>query len=89
MVEVSATRCSFIVILLVSLVSFAATTLCVASQRVFILCCLFRYRLSVENFGYTLVYFTKINFNILHLVQRSRVRVDVPTLPSTSSWRGA
>jgi hypothetical protein len=36
MVQLSATRCSFIAILLVSLVSFAAITLCVVSQRVFI-----------------------------------------------------
>jgi hypothetical protein len=36
MVELSATRCSCIAILSVSLVSFAAITLCVASQRVFI-----------------------------------------------------
>jgi hypothetical protein len=35
MVQISATRCSFIAILLVSLVSFAAITFCVASQRVF------------------------------------------------------
>jgi hypothetical protein len=38
-------------------VDFAAITLCVASQRVFIVVvCLFRYRLSPETFGYTLVY---------------------------------
>jgi hypothetical protein len=36
MVELSATRCSCIAILWVSLVSFAAITLCVASQRVFV-----------------------------------------------------
>jgi hypothetical protein len=36
MVEHSATRCSCISILWVSLVTFAAITLCVASQRVFI-----------------------------------------------------
>jgi hypothetical protein len=36
MVQLSATRCSFIAILSVSLVSFAAITLCVASERVFI-----------------------------------------------------
>jgi hypothetical protein len=36
MLQLSATRCSCIAILLVSLVSFAAITLCVASQRVFI-----------------------------------------------------
>jgi hypothetical protein len=36
MVQLSATRCSCIAILWISLVSFAAITLCVASQRVFI-----------------------------------------------------
>jgi hypothetical protein len=36
MVQLSATRCSCIAILWVILVSFAATTLCIASQRVFI-----------------------------------------------------
>jgi hypothetical protein len=36
MVQLSATRCSCIAILWVSLVSFAAVTLCVASQRVFV-----------------------------------------------------
>jgi hypothetical protein len=36
MVQLSATRCSCIAILWVTLVSFAAITLCVASQRVFI-----------------------------------------------------
>jgi hypothetical protein len=36
MVQLSATRCSCIAILSVSLVSFAAISLCVASQRVFI-----------------------------------------------------
>jgi hypothetical protein len=35
-IQLSATRCSCIAILWVSLVSFAAITLCVASQRVFI-----------------------------------------------------
>jgi hypothetical protein len=36
MVQLSATRCSCIAILSVSLVSFTAITLCIASQRVFI-----------------------------------------------------
>jgi hypothetical protein len=54
MVQLSATRRSYIAILWVSLVSFAAITLCVASQRV--CCCLFRYRLSPETFGYTFVF---------------------------------
>jgi hypothetical protein len=37
MIQLPATRCSCIAILWVSLVSFAAITLCVASQRVFII----------------------------------------------------
>jgi hypothetical protein len=41
MVQLSATRCSCIAILWVSLVSFAAITLCVASQRVFIVVVVF------------------------------------------------
>jgi hypothetical protein len=36
MVQLSATRCSCIAILWVSVVSFATITLCVASQRVFL-----------------------------------------------------
>jgi hypothetical protein len=56
MVQLSATRCNCIAILRVSLVSFAAIALCVASQRGFIFVRIFRYRLSPETFGYTLVY---------------------------------
>jgi hypothetical protein len=41
MVQLSATRCSFIAILRVSLVSFAAITLCVASQRGFVIVVVF------------------------------------------------
>jgi hypothetical protein len=41
MLELSATRCSCIAILWVSLVSFAAITLCVASQRVFVVVSLY------------------------------------------------
>jgi hypothetical protein len=48
MVQLSATRCNCIAILCVSLVSFAAITL-------YRCCCLFRYRLSPETFGYALV----------------------------------
>jgi hypothetical protein len=51
MVQLPATKCSCIIILSVSLVSFAAITLCVPVYY----CCLFRYRLSPETFGYTLV----------------------------------
>jgi hypothetical protein len=53
MVKLSATRFSCIVILWVSLVSFAAITLRVVSQRVFI--DVISLWLSPETFGYTLV----------------------------------
>jgi hypothetical protein len=57
MVQLSATRCSCIAILWLSLVRFSAISLYVASQRVFFFCkCIFRYRLSPETFGYTLVH---------------------------------
>jgi len=56
MVQPSATRCSCVVILWVSLVSFVAITLCVASHRVFTFAKhTFSYRLGPETFGYTLV----------------------------------
>jgi hypothetical protein len=41
MVQLSATRCSCIAIMWVSIVSFAAITLCVASQRLFIVVSLY------------------------------------------------
>jgi hypothetical protein len=37
-------------------VSFVAITLCVASQRVFIVAVFFRYLLSPETFGYAFVF---------------------------------
>jgi hypothetical protein len=52
MVQLSATRWSCIATLWVSLESFATITLCVASQRVFIVVVVY-YRLSPETFGYT------------------------------------
>jgi hypothetical protein len=54
MVQLYATRYSCIAILWVSIVSFAAITLFVASQRVFIILFI-SLRLSPETFGYTLV----------------------------------
>jgi hypothetical protein len=54
MIQLSATRCSCVAILLVSLVSFAAITLCVASQRVFV--AVYFVRRSPETFGYTVIY---------------------------------
>jgi hypothetical protein len=60
MVQLSATRCSYIAILWVSLVSFAAITLsCCFSTSGH--CCkrIFRYLLSPETFGYSLVCLTK------------------------------
>jgi hypothetical protein len=66
MVQLSATRCSCTAISWVSLVSFAAITLCVASQRVFIVVKrIFRYRLSPETFGYSLVWF-RPNFEAVY-----------------------
>jgi hypothetical protein len=49
MVQLSATRCSCIAILWVSLVTFAAITLCVASQRVFIVVSIYFVIDSVRN----------------------------------------
>jgi hypothetical protein len=54
MVQLSATRCSCIAILWVSLVSLTAITLCVASQRVFIVVSTY-FVISPETFGYTLI----------------------------------
>jgi hypothetical protein len=51
MLQLSATRCNCITILWVSLVSFAAITLCIASQWVFVVLlfvCLFHYWISPE-----------------------------------------
>jgi hypothetical protein len=56
MVQLSATRCSCIAILLVSLVSFAAITLCVASQQVFSIAVYFVIDSVRKVFGYILVY---------------------------------
>jgi hypothetical protein len=64
MVQLSATRCSCINILWVSLMSFAAITFCVASQWVFVVICLFHYWLSPETFGYTLVHLHWLGFKI-------------------------
>jgi hypothetical protein len=57
MIQLSATRCSCIAILWVSLVSFAAITLCVASQRVFTVIVVYFVidSVSPETFRYTLV----------------------------------
>jgi hypothetical protein len=56
MVQLSATKCSFIDILRVSLMRFATITLCVASQRVFIVVSVYFVIYSVRKlFGYTLI----------------------------------
>jgi hypothetical protein len=62
MIQLSATRRSCIAILWVSLVSFAAITLCVASERVIVIIYLFPYRPSPETFGYTLVHDARLPF---------------------------
>jgi hypothetical protein len=59
MVQLPANGCSCIAVLWVSLVSFAAKTLCVASQEVFLFLLLLLFILlwlSLETFGYTLIY---------------------------------
>jgi hypothetical protein len=53
MVQFPATRFSCVAILRVTVVSFAAITLCIASQQVFIAVVYF---VSPGTFGYTLVY---------------------------------
>jgi hypothetical protein len=58
MVQLSATRCNFNAIMWVSLVSFAAITLCVDSQRVFIVVAYFVIG-SVRKFLYTPSYMCK------------------------------
>jgi hypothetical protein len=65
-VQLSATRCSFIAVLWVSLVSFAVITLfCCFSTNFYRCRCIFLYRLSPETFGYTLVYIkTELETNI-------------------------
>jgi hypothetical protein len=67
MVQLSATIFSCIAILWVSLVSFAAITPCVASQRMFIV--VVRYRLSPETFGYTLVAGESMHLFWIHVAQ--------------------
>jgi hypothetical protein len=55
MVPLSATSCSCIAILWVSVVSFATVTLCIASQRLISKVRVYFLWLSPETFGYTLV----------------------------------
>jgi hypothetical protein len=67
MIRLSATRCSCIAVLWAILVSFAAITLCVDSQRVVYCCCLFRYRLSPETFdttSYVLPFGREVSMNV-------------------------
>jgi hypothetical protein len=59
MVQLSATRCSCIAILWVSLVSSAAITLCVASQQVFVVYCYHRPVLCAEELLILLINFIK------------------------------
>jgi hypothetical protein len=66
MVQLSTTRCSWIAIFWDSLVSFFRhNSLCCFSTS-FYYCCLFRYRLSTETFGYTVACF----FFSLYFIQR-------------------
>jgi hypothetical protein len=65
MVQLSATRCSCIAVLRVILVSFAAITLCVASQRVFIVVSLYFVIDSVRKLLVTPSYKFHIHLQIL------------------------
>jgi hypothetical protein len=88
MVQPSATRCSCIAILWFSLVSFAAITLCVASQRVCCCCCLFRYLFSPETFGYTLVYYSHFNLSNSSSQHYERTSIFAAvTLFENAPWR--
>jgi hypothetical protein len=60
MVQLSATICSCIAIFLVSLVRFPPQPFVLLLNNC---CCLFRYRLSPENFGYTLVCVSYTSWN--------------------------
>jgi hypothetical protein len=64
-VQLSATRCSWIAVLWVSLVSSAAITLCVASQRVFIVVSIYFYIDSVRKV-------LNIPSYIVHFLQQAR-----------------
>jgi hypothetical protein len=89
MVQLSSTRCSCIPILWISLVSFAAITFCVASQRVFIIIIIIiiiiiTLWLSPETSGYTLVcrWCSLILFSsILNLYLSLRMRDQVSYSP--------
>jgi len=67
MVQLSATRCSYIAIFWVSIVSFAAITLCVASQRVFIVVSIYFIIDSVRKLLVTPSYCTIFSLNLVYL----------------------
>jgi hypothetical protein len=73
MIQLSTNRCSYIAVLWVSLVSFAFITLCVASQRVFIV--VISLWLSPETFGYNLV-----------LLRKDKTCQRTFLQPSSGSW---
>jgi hypothetical protein len=68
MVQLSATRCSCITILWVSLVSFAAITLFVASQRVFIIVSVYLVSDSIRKLLGTPSYSHNISYDHVKLV---------------------
>jgi hypothetical protein len=73
-VQLSATRCSCITILWVSLVSFVAVTLCVASQRVFIVLSLYFVIDSVRKHLDTALYIPSSFYKCLSWSSRSKVK---------------
>jgi hypothetical protein len=70
MVQLSATRCSYVTILWVSLVSFAAISLCVASQRVFIVVSIY-ISLSTESWNFWI----RPRVSLFHIAHRNRWQV--------------
>jgi len=72
MVQLSATRCSCIAILWVSLVSFAAITLCVASQRVFIVASVYFIMTQSGNFWIHRIFGVSISVSVWSTQKKSR-----------------
>jgi hypothetical protein len=91
MVQLYATRCSCIAILWVSLVSFAAITLCIASQRSFIIISIYFVIDSVRNLLVTPSYFsvlrTEFVFLLLFLPLRGMsLNLNVTSLAELSEY---
>jgi hypothetical protein len=78
MVQLSAIRCSRIAILWVSLVSFAAISLCVASEQVFIVSVYFIIDL-VRKLLDTTSYLTDVLLHVFIFIRQSKIRFHIHT----------